>query len=117
MDTNPTALLLGLASRAQGLTDREALQDLLAAGHRAWCEGVDDVRSAVGRETADLSDREVADRCAVAGAPWESGTSRDEAVSALAFAAWDASPAAMAYTDLVERASLFGACLLPEESR
>jgi hypothetical protein len=40
---------------------------------------------------------------------------RGEAVSALAFATWDAAPAATAYTELEERAALFGVCLLSEE--
>ncbi|CAM5598755.1 hypothetical protein STENM36S_05052 [Streptomyces tendae] len=40
---------------------------------------------------------------------------RGEAVSALAFATWDASPAAMAYTELAERAARFGVSLLGEE--
>ncbi|MGW1411296.1 hypothetical protein [Streptomyces sp. NPDC002403] len=117
MDTNPTALLLGLASRAQDLSDRESLQDLLATGHRAWCEGVADVRSGVGREATGLSDQELAKRCAVAGVPWEMGMTRGEAVSTLAFATWEAAPAAIAYSELEERAALFGACLLPEELR
>ncbi|MGW1193685.1 hypothetical protein [Streptomyces sp. NPDC002559] len=117
METNPTALLLGLASRAEDLTDREALQELLAAGHQAWCEGVDDVRSTVKQEATGLSDQEVADWCAAAGALWELGMSREEAVSALAFTVWEDAPAALAYTSLAERAALFGACLLPEDPR
>lgn len=115
MDTNPTALLLDLAARAQDLSDRKALQDLLATGHRAWCEGVADVRSGIDQETARLSDRQLAERCAAVGAPWEKGMTRSEAVSALVFATWDAAPAAMAYTELEERAAHFGACLLGEE--
>lgn len=115
MDTNPTALLLDLAARGRDLTDRGALQNLLAAGHRAWCEGVADVQSGIRRETAALSDVELAERCAAAGVAWEEGMTRGEAVSALAFATWDASPAAMAYTELAERAARFGASLLGEE--
>ena len=115
MDTNPTALLLDLAARAQDLSNRDALQDLLATGHRAWCEGVADVQSGIRREGANLSDVQLAERCAAAGAPWEEGMTRSEAVSALAFAIWEAAPAAMAYTELEERAALFGVCLLGEE--
>ncbi|MCX5097623.1 hypothetical protein OOK36_55305 [Streptomyces sp. NBC_00365] len=115
MDTNPTTLLLNLAARAQDLSDRDALQDLLATGHRAWCEGVADVRYGIGREAAGLSDVQLAERCAAAGAPWEEGMTRSETVSALAFATWEAAPAAMAYTELEERAALFGVCLLGEE--
>ncbi|WP_455357152.1 hypothetical protein [Streptomyces sp. SYSU K217416] len=115
MDTNPAALLLDLATRAQDLSDRHELQDLLATGHRAWCEGVADVRSGIGREAANLSDVQLTERCAAAGAAWEEGMTRSEAISALAFATWEAAPAAMAYTELEERAALFGACLLSEE--
>ncbi|MFD7283480.1 hypothetical protein ACFV80_42460 [Streptomyces sp. NPDC059862] len=115
MDTNPTALLLDLAARAQNVSDRDTLHDLLATGHRAWCEGVADVRTDIGRETAGLSDAQLAERCAAAGAPWEEGMTRSEAVSALAFATWEAAPAAMAYTELEERAAHFGVCLLGEE--
>ncbi|WP_406723396.1 hypothetical protein WJ438_00105 [Streptomyces sp. GD-15H] len=115
MDTNPTALLLDLAASAQDLSDRDALQDLLATGHRAWCEGVADVQAGVDRETVSLSDAQLAERCATAGTPWEEGMTRGEAVSALSFTTWDAAPAAMAYTELEERAALFGVCLLGEE--
>ncbi|MET7608519.1 hypothetical protein ABZS96_40265 [Streptomyces avermitilis] len=115
MDTNPTALLLDLAAHAQVLSDRDALQNFLAAGHRAWCEGVADVESGIRREVANLSDAQLAERCSAVGVPWEEGMTRGEAVSALAFAIWDAAPAAMAYTELEERAALFGVCLLGEE--
>ncbi|MFF7130440.1 hypothetical protein [Streptomyces sp. NPDC008240] len=115
METNPTALLLALAASAQDLSDRDALRDLLARGHRAWCEGIADVLSGIRREAANLSDAQLAERCAAAGTPWEEGMTRGEAVSALAFATWDAAPAAMAYTELEERAAFFGVCLLGEE--
>ncbi|WP_189192663.1 hypothetical protein [Streptomyces albiflavescens] len=115
MDTNPTALLLDLAARAQDLDDRDALQDLLATGHRAWCEGIADVRSGIEQETAALSDHELAELCVAAGVPWEKKMTRGEAVSALAFGTWEAAPAAIAYTELEERAAVFGVCLLPEE--
>ncbi|MFJ2876580.1 MULTISPECIES: hypothetical protein [unclassified Streptomyces] len=117
MDTNPTALLLDLASRAHDLSDRDALKDLLALGHRAWCQGVADVRSSVSQRSSELSDQELAERCAAGGVPWEAGMTRGEAASALAFATWEAAPAAIAYTELEERAALFGVCLLPEELR
>ncbi|WP_071377882.1 hypothetical protein [Streptomyces sp. MUSC 14] len=115
MEMNPTALLLDLAARAQRMSDPNTLHGLLAAGHRAWCEGVAEVQAGVGRESASLSDARLAERCTAAGAPWEQGMTRGEAVSALTFAIWDASPAAMAYTELGECAARFGVCLLGEE--
>lgn len=71
MEMNPTALLLELAAQARSVSDPGTLRDLLSAGHRAWCEGVADVRTGVGRETSSLSDAELAERCAAAGAAWE----------------------------------------------
>lgn len=115
MKMNPTTLLLDLAARAQSVNDPDTLHDLLSKGHRAWCEGVADVRASVDRETASLSDALLAERCAAAGAPWEEGMTRSEAVSALGFVTWEAAPAAMAYTELEERAARFGVCLLDEE--
>ncbi|MGN5382409.1 hypothetical protein ACQ4WX_50280 [Streptomyces lasalocidi] len=91
MEMNPTALLLDLAARAQRMSDPNTLHGLLAAGHRAWCEGVAEVQAGVGRESASLSDARLAERCTAAGAPWEQGMTRGEAVSALTFAIWDAS--------------------------
>ncbi|EST18232.1 hypothetical protein [Streptomyces roseochromogenus] len=115
MEMNPTALLLDLTARAQIVSDPDVLRDLLSAGHRAWCEGVADVQTGVDRETSSLSDAELAERCTAAGEPWEEGMTRGEAISALAFVTWDAAPAAMAYTELAERAAGFGVCLLGEE--
>jgi hypothetical protein len=117
METNPTALLLELAGRAQRASDPATLHDLLTRGHRAWCEGIANVRSGMEQETANLSDDELAERCAAACIPREEGMTRSEAVSALAFMAWDAAPAAMAYTELAERAARFGVCLLDEGVR
>lgn len=115
MKMNPTALLLELAARAQRVSDPDTLHDLLSRGHRAWREGVADVQAGVDRDSASLSDAQLAERCAAAGAPWGKGMTRSEAVSALAFMTWDAAPAAMAYTELEERAARFGVCLLGEE--
>ncbi|MFE2533675.1 hypothetical protein [Streptomyces sp. NPDC059371] len=115
METNPTALLLELAVQARCTSDPDMLHDLLSRGHRAWCEGVAEVQVGVDRETTSLSDAELAEQCTVACIPWEAGMTRSEAVSALAFMKWDASPAAMAYTELAERATHFGVCLLGED--
>ncbi|MGW6893708.1 hypothetical protein [Streptomyces chartreusis] len=115
MEKNPTALLLDLAAQAQSVSDPDSLLDMLSSGHRAWCEGVTDVQSGVDREAASLSDGELAERCVAAGALWEEGMTRGEAISGLAFATWDASPAAMAYTELERSAARFGVCLLGEE--
>ncbi|GAA0611310.1 hypothetical protein [Streptomyces crystallinus] len=115
METNTTALLLDLAAQAQNAGDADALRALLSAGHQAWCAGLAEVQTGVARENAPLSDAELAQRCATAGAGWEAGMPRNEALSALAFATWDAAPAALAYTELEERAESLGVSLLGEE--
>ncbi|GGP80756.1 hypothetical protein [Streptomyces melanogenes] len=116
MEANTTALLLDLAAQAQSAGAPDTLHALLHAGHRAWCAGLADVQTGVARESAPLSDAELARRCAAAGAGWEADMTRDEALSALAFAIWDATPAAIAYTDLEERAALHGVSLVGEET-
>lgn len=84
MDTNPTAQLLDLAIRAQAAQDLAVLEELLAAGHRAWCAGVTEVRTSIERKT-ESSDAQVAQRCAAADVPWEAGMTRGEAIAGLVF--------------------------------
>lgn len=116
MDTNPTAQLLDLAARAQTADEPTVLQELLTAGHGAWCAGVAEARISIERETDSLADAQVAQRCTAAGVPWEAGMTRGEAIAELVFAVWDSTPAALAYTALETRAARFGICLVPEES-
>lgn len=47
------------------MSDPDALHDLLSKGHRAWCEGVADVRA--GRTSSQLSIAALA--CYKAGQP------------------------------------------------
>ncbi|WP_369383283.1 hypothetical protein [Streptomyces sp. cg36] len=116
METNTTALLLDLAARAQRVGNPDTLRALLRAGHRAWCAGLADVQTGVTRQSASVSDAELARRCAAAGTGlWETDMTREETLSALSFATWDATPAALAYTELEERAALFGVSLVGEE--
>ncbi|MEV6796518.1 hypothetical protein AB0M87_32060 [Streptomyces sp. NPDC051320] len=111
---NATGQLMGLVGRATALSEPAQLRALLQTGHLAWCEGLAEVRADVFRRCAELDDAAVAAWCRTARSPWERGQPRSEAVSYLAFAVWDASPAAMAYTVLEERASAFGVTLLAE---
>ncbi|KOU37643.1 hypothetical protein [Streptomyces sp. WM6378] len=111
----PTELLLELAASSRHLQDPAELTAALQTGHRIWCTGLADVQRATHADCRGLSDDALSIRCQEAGAPWEDGASRSEAISNLVFALWDASPAAMAYTALERRAGAVGVCLLPEE--
>ncbi|MEU0949845.1 hypothetical protein ABZ379_45395 [Streptomyces canus] len=115
MEMNPTALLLELTAHARSMSEPDTLREALTRGHHAWCEGLAEVQAGVARETVNLTDAELAERAAAAGTPWGEGMTRGEAVAALAFATWDSTPAAMAYTELAERAALHGVTLLSEE--
>ncbi|MFJ3714098.1 MULTISPECIES: hypothetical protein [unclassified Streptomyces] len=112
--SNATGQLMELVARAAALSDPAQLRNLLQTGHTAWCEGLAEVRGEVFRRCAELDDAAVADWCRTAESPWEKGQPRSEAVSYLAFAVWDSSPAAMAYTVLEERASSFGVTLIAQ---
>ncbi|AVZ70912.1 hypothetical protein SLUN_00135 [Streptomyces lunaelactis] len=111
---NSTSTLLSLVGRSTAISDPDQLRTMLQAGHAAWCEGVAEVRADVAQRSSALDDDALAAWCTQAEAPWEGGQTRCEAVSNLAFAVWDASPAAMAYVALEERAAEFGICLIPE---
>jgi hypothetical protein len=113
MMNTATAQLLDLSARAAATTDAGALLDLLQAGHAHWCTGLAEVRTDVTARCSRLDDAATASWCTRAGAPWEPGTSRKDAITHLAFALWDASPAAMAYTELATRAADHGVSLIP----
>ncbi|MFE2991424.1 hypothetical protein [Streptomyces sp. NPDC059262] len=115
MDTdNPTKLLLALASQAHDTDDTDQLMTLLREGHTAWCEGLGEVRRHVTSECQGLTDEAVRQRCADADEVWEAGMRRSEAVSRLAYAVWQESPAAIAYSELADHAARLGATLVSE---
>ncbi|NEB75990.1 hypothetical protein G3I40_12270 [Streptomyces sp. SID14478] len=113
-ETDPAALLLTLAAEAQHTDDIVELTHLLRRGHTAWCAGITQVRTEVIHQCQFLDDDALRVRCAAADAAWEPGTARVEAVGNLAFALWDETPAAIAYTELEARASHFGVSLVDE---
>jgi hypothetical protein len=110
MTGQATTLLLQLAA----VGDAGDLQRLLPAGHATWCAGFAAFRSEVTGRSEGLSDAELADWCAQAGAPWLTGRTRGEAVAELAFALWECTPASIAYTEAAERAAELGICLVDE---
>ncbi|WP_338704359.1 hypothetical protein V2W30_41305 (plasmid) [Streptomyces sp. Q6] len=113
-ETNPTALLLALAARAQDTYVTAELKQLLRRAHNAWCAGIAQVRTEVHQQCQSLDDEALRARCAAADVPWEPGTARSEALGNLAFELWNNSPAAIAYTELEARASHFGVSLVAE---
>lgn len=111
---NPTELLLALAGQAHDTDDTDRLRAMLREGHTAWCEGLGKVRHDVTTECQNLTDDAIRQRCADVDEMWEAGMRRSEAVSRLAYAVWQESPAAIAYSELADRASRLGVTLVDE---
>ena len=104
MTSNPTTRLLALAAKASTAEDPGELRRLLAQGHPLYCQALADVDQHTRLATLTLDDTDLADHCAQADTPWQPGTTRDEAITDLVFALFEATPAALAYTELAERA-------------
>ncbi|MEU5060086.1 MULTISPECIES: hypothetical protein [unclassified Streptomyces] len=111
---NPTELLLSLAGQAHDTDDTDQLRAMLREAHTAWCEGLGEVRRHVINECQGLIDDAVRQRCADVDEVWEAGMRRSEAVSRLAYAVWQESPAAIAYSELADHASRLGVTLVGE---
>jgi hypothetical protein len=102
VSTDVTTALLDLAARAHDLPDPQQLRSLLARAHPLYCQACEEVRTQVRAEATRLDDTALRTRCTEADAPWEPGTSRQDAVTDLVFAVFDATPAALAYQSLAE---------------
>ena len=102
MSTDVTTALLDLAAQAHDLPDPQQLRTLLARAHPLYCQASEDVRTQVRTQAAGLDDAALRSRCAEANVSWEAGTSRQDAVTDLVFAVFDATPAALAYQSLAE---------------
>ncbi|MER5951194.1 hypothetical protein ABT127_34670 [Streptomyces sp. NPDC001904] len=113
-NSNATELLLALAHQAPTVDDTDQLKEMLRTAHTAWCEGIAEVRYHVVRACHDLTDETVRQRCTAAGTEWAADIPRSEAVSRLAFAVWEDSPAAMAFSELETCASQRGVSLVDE---
>lgn len=109
-----TEQLLDLSAKACATNDPGLLLRYLQAGHPHWCAGLAEVRADVTARCSGLQDAEIAAWCDRAGALREPDMPREQAVAYLAFAVWDASPAAIAYTELVDHAAELGVSLIPE---
>ncbi|MFF1300930.1 MULTISPECIES: hypothetical protein [unclassified Streptomyces] len=89
-------LLLGEANELY----QQGLQDL----HREMAERLD------GLATADLLAA-----AQTAGLPCDAAQDPAEVILLLALAAWERTPAAMAFMEMAEAAARRGVCLIPEE--
>ncbi|MFF4283011.1 hypothetical protein ACFY0Z_30040 [Streptomyces kronopolitis] len=109
-----TAALLDLTARAAASDAADSLRQVLQQAHALYCAGLEEVRAETFRSCADLSDDAVAERCRNAGAVWEVGMERSDAIADLAFSLWDRSPAALAYGEIADRATDLGVGLVGE---
>ncbi|WP_037599479.1 hypothetical protein [Streptacidiphilus rugosus] len=104
MSADTATALLDLAARAEQLTDPTGLRALLAQGHPLYCQVQEDVRTHTRAQAAGWSDQQLAEHAAAEGIAAAPGTSREDLLADLVFARFDATPAAIAYQALAERA-------------
>jgi hypothetical protein len=104
MSADTATALLDLAAQAEQLTDPSGLRALLAKGHPLYCQALEDVRTHTRAQAADWSDQQLTEHAATEGVTAAPGTSREDLLAYLVFARFDATPAALAYQALAERA-------------
>ncbi|MEU5436482.1 hypothetical protein AB0G73_24310 [Streptomyces sp. NPDC020719] len=113
--TYPTEHLIGLVALAHATTDPDKLCRLLQEGHRLYHQGLDETRAAVTAEHQDVPDHALVQQCRTRQLFLATDATRREALGALAFARWEHTPTALAYTSIAEHAAAHGISLLPEE--
>ncbi|WP_042422329.1 hypothetical protein [Streptacidiphilus anmyonensis] len=96
--------LLDLVSQAENLTEPTGLRRLLAQAHPLWCHALEDVRTHTRTQAADWTDAQLVERATAEGIHVAPGSSREELLQDLVFQRFDATPAALAYQALAERA-------------
>jgi hypothetical protein len=104
MSADTATALLDLATQAEQQSDPARLRALLAKGHPLYCQAQEDVRTHTRAQAASWSDQELAEHAAAEGAAAAPGASREEILVDLVFVRFDATPAALAYQSLAERA-------------
>lgn len=104
MSADTATALLDLAAQAELLTDPGGLRALLAKGHPLYCRALEDVRTHTRTQAVGWSDQQLAEHAAAEGVAAAPGASREEILVEWVFARFDATPAAIAYQALAERA-------------
>ncbi|MGP3777023.1 hypothetical protein ACTWJ8_39945 (plasmid) [Streptomyces sp. SDT5-1] len=113
IDTVTDAMLQRVA-HANRTEDTDVVQALLEAGHTAWCEGLAEMKMRVTDECEGADDTALRARCRDNDLELEADLTRTQVISELGFAEWESSPAALAYSELVDRASRLGVTLVDE---
>lgn len=111
---NPTQRLMELAAAGHTTYDREGLICLLREGHQLYHAGLEETSAVITDQQNGTPLDEILRQCLLGGMPPPSGALREEAIGTLAYIQWEQTPAALAYVELVEVASLRGVSLVPE---
>ncbi|MFD8339257.1 hypothetical protein ACFV42_42540 [Streptomyces solisilvae] len=113
--TYTTEHLMDLAALAGATTEAPDLKRILREGHELYHRGLEEMQTEVARECSELAGPELAEQYQRLGAPWPAGSTREEAISTLAFHRWDSTPAAIAFGFIAEHAARHGVSMIPEE--
>ncbi|MER8226453.1 hypothetical protein ABTZ58_39420 [Streptomyces sp. NPDC094143] len=113
MMTTSTQRLLELSAAAPA-ADGEDLLDLLREGNVLYHQGLHETHRATTTRLQGMSTADLATAADAANVPYDASRDREEMVLLLALAEWDMTPAALAYSAMVEDAARRGISLLPE---
>ncbi|WP_081235893.1 hypothetical protein [Streptomyces viridosporus] len=114
MMTTSTQRLLELSAAAPA-ADGEDLLDLLREGNVLYHQGLQETHQATATRLQGMSTTDLAAAADAAKVPYDATRDHAEMVLLLALAEWDMTPAALAYSAMVEDAARRGFSLLPEE--
>ncbi|WP_437044817.1 hypothetical protein [Streptomyces sp. enrichment culture] len=102
-------------SAAAPAADGEDLLDLLREGNVLYHQGLQETHQATATRLQGLTTTDLAATADAAKVPYDATRDHAEMVLLLALAEWDMTPAALAYSAMVEDAARRGISLLPEE--
>ncbi|MFD4588298.1 hypothetical protein [Streptomyces sp. NPDC058434] len=114
MMTTSTQRILDLAAAAQSSHDEDLVLFLREASD-LYQQGLEDLRTIMAARFTGLSREDLVTAVAAVGFPCDASLDRDELILLLALAAWEMTPAALAYSEMAEAAACRGVCLIPEE--
>ncbi|GGV69801.1 hypothetical protein GCM10010277_80170 [Streptomyces longisporoflavus] len=106
--------ILDLAAAAPASRD-EDLVVLLREANGLYQQGLKELHRDAAARLAGSPTADLVTAAEAAGMPCDAAQGRDEVILLLALAAWEMTPAAMAYTQMAEAAARRGICLIPEE--